>query len=156
MTRHALVGRRAGVELGRRLALQARREAARELDLRVRRVGWCNTPKVHAGFDVTSQLLTRSPTAVIAYNILAIGVIKGLRRTGVGVPTDASVVGFDNIILSEIVDPELTTVAAPLRDGHDRGHEPHRRPRRRHTEPRAHRHTGQAGGPGLDRSAQAE
>ncbi len=95
---------------------QALREAAYELELRVRRVGPCNTPTVHAGFDITPELLGHSPTAVIAYNdVLAIGVIKGLRRARVKVPDDVSVVGFDNVILSEIVDPELTTVAAPLR-----------------------------------------
>jgi DNA-binding LacI/PurR family transcriptional regulator len=95
---------------------QALREAAYELELRVRRVGPCQTPTVHAGFDVTPEVLAHSPTAVIAYNdVLAIGVIKGLRRARVRVPDDVSVVGFDNIVLSEIVDPELTTVAAPLR-----------------------------------------
>jgi LacI family transcriptional regulator len=95
---------------------QALREAAYELDLRVRRVGPCNTPTVHAGFDIASEVLAHSPTALIAFNdVLAIGVIKGLRRAGVVVPTDVSVVGFDNVVLSEIVDPELTTVAAPLR-----------------------------------------
>ena len=60
--------------------------------------------------------LGHSPTAVIAYNdVLAIGVIKGLRRARVRVPEDVSVIGFDNVLLAEIVDPELTTVAAPLR-----------------------------------------
>ena len=92
------------------------REAADELDLRVRRVGPCNTPTVHAGFDITTEVLSHSPTAVIAYNdVLAIGVIKGLRRARVRVPEEVSVIGFDNVVLSEIVDPELTTVAAPLR-----------------------------------------
>ncbi|MDQ6897063.1 MAG: LacI family transcriptional regulator [Actinomycetota bacterium] len=95
---------------------QALREAAYELELRVRRVGPCQTPTVHAGFDITPEVLAHSPTAVIAYNdVVAIGVIKGLRRARVSVPGDVSVVGFDNVILSEIVDPELTTVAAPLR-----------------------------------------
>ena len=45
---------------------------------------------------------------------MAIGIIKGMRRVGVRVPDDVSVIGFDNV-MSEIVDPELTTVAAPLR-----------------------------------------
>jgi LacI family transcriptional regulator len=46
---------------------------------------------------------------------MAIGVIKGMRRAGVQVPDDVSVIGFDNVALAEIVDPGLTTVAAPLR-----------------------------------------
>jgi len=46
---------------------------------------------------------------------MAIGVIRGVRRAGVRVPEDVSVIGFDNVALAEIVDPELTAVAAPLR-----------------------------------------
>jgi LacI family transcriptional regulator len=46
---------------------------------------------------------------------MAIGVIKGMRSAGVSVPDDISVIGFDNVVLSAIVEPELTTVAAPLR-----------------------------------------
>jgi DNA-binding LacI/PurR family transcriptional regulator len=53
---------------------------------------------------------------VVAYNdVLAIGVIKGLRRMGVVVPDDVSVVGVDNTLLAQVVEPELTTVASPLR-----------------------------------------
>ena len=91
-------------------------EACHELDLRVRRVGPCNVPTVHAGFDTAAEVLAQKPTAVISYNdVMAIGVIKGMRRAGVRVPDDVSVIGVDNVVLSEIVDPELTTVAAPLR-----------------------------------------
>jgi LacI family transcriptional regulator len=55
-------------------------------------------------------------TAVLAYNDqLAIGVMKGLRTLGLRVPDDVSVVGFDNIQFGEIIEPALTTVAAPLR-----------------------------------------
>jgi len=91
-------------------------EACHELELRLHRVGPCNVPTVHAGFDSTVEVLAQRPTAVIAYNdVMAIGVIKGMRRAGVRVPDDVSVIGFDNVALAEIVDPELTAVAAPLR-----------------------------------------
>ena len=43
---------------------------------------------------------------MLAYNdALAIGVIKGLTQLGVRVPGDVSVVGFDNVLLAEVVDP---------------------------------------------------
>jgi DNA-binding LacI/PurR family transcriptional regulator len=94
---------------------QALREAAVELDLKVRRIG-PNTPTVHAGFQVADDLVRDRATAVVAYNdLLAIGAMKGLKRLRVRVPADVSVVGFDNVVLAEIVEPGLTTVAAPLR-----------------------------------------
>ena len=92
------------------------REAAHELDVRVRRVGPVLEPTIAAGFRRGREILAQRTTAVVAYNdVLAIGVIKGLRRLGVVVPDDVSVVGVDNVLLAEVVEPELTTVASPLR-----------------------------------------
>ena len=90
------------------------RDAGRELGLDVRRIG-PNEPTMPAGFQAARRVADAGLTAVVAYNDqLAIGLIKGLRHLGVAVPTDISVVGFDNILLDEIVEPALTTVAAPL------------------------------------------
>ena len=93
----------------------ALREAAVELDVHVRRIGPCNTPTVQAGFGRAREVVEASSTAVIGYNdAVAIGVVKGLTRLGVAVPDEVSVVGFDNTLLADIIEPELTTVAAPL------------------------------------------
>jgi LacI family transcriptional regulator len=95
---------------------QALREAAFELELKVRRVGPTQQPTIAAGFARAGEIIAQRSTAVIAYNdVLAIGVIKGLHRAGLRVPEDVSVIGFDNILLAEVVEPELTTVASPLR-----------------------------------------
>jgi len=92
------------------------REAGVELDIKVRRVGPSSSPTIRAGFLRAKEIVAHSATAVIAYNdVLAIGVMKGLSRLGVRVPDDMSVVGFDNILLAEVIEPELTTVASPLR-----------------------------------------
>ena len=54
------------------------------------------------------------PTAVICVNdFMAFGVLKELRENGLRVPEDVSVTGYDNIRLSEFVDPPLTTVNIP-------------------------------------------
>ena len=54
------------------------------------------------------------PTAVIAVNdFMAFGVLKELRGSGLRVPGDVSVTGYDNIRLSEFVYPPLTTVNIP-------------------------------------------
>ena len=55
------------------------------------------------------------PDAVFAVSdTLAIGAMHGLRDAGLSVPTDVAVMGFDNIPLSTMVQPELTTVAQPM------------------------------------------
>jgi DNA-binding LacI/PurR family transcriptional regulator len=45
---------------------------------------------------------------------MAIGVLRQLREFGQRVPEDVSVTGFDNIALSEMMTPSLTTVHIPL------------------------------------------
>ncbi|WP_306204673.1 LacI family DNA-binding transcriptional regulator [Actinoplanes sp. RD1] len=93
---------------------RALREAATRLGLDVRRTG-PHEPTVLAGLSAARRVARADATAVLAYNdALAIGVMKGLRKLGVTVPAEVSVVGFDNILLDELVEPALTTVAAPL------------------------------------------
>jgi DNA-binding LacI/PurR family transcriptional regulator len=60
------------------------------------------------------------PTAVICVNdFMALGVLRRLRERGLRVPEDVSVVGYDNIHLSEFTYPALTTVNVPRdRIGH--------------------------------------
>lgn len=54
------------------------------------------------------------PSALIAVNdITGAGVIKGLTEKGFNVPKDYSVAGFDNIELSAMITPALTTVNQP-------------------------------------------
>jgi LacI family transcriptional regulator len=93
---------------------RALREAGAELELDVRRLG-PNEPTVLAGLSAARRVAHCDATAVLAYNdALAIGVMKGLRKIGIPVPEEVSVVGFDNIIFDELVEPTLTTIAAPL------------------------------------------
>lgn len=51
------------------------------------------------------------PTAVFApADLIAIGLIKGLTRSGLTVPTQVSVIGFDDLPVARQVTPELTTI----------------------------------------------
>jgi DNA-binding LacI/PurR family transcriptional regulator len=68
---------------------------------------------VAAGETGAAAVLRRRPqtTALICYNDLtAVGALRGLRSTGLRVPQDVSVVGFDDIELAPYVDPALTTI----------------------------------------------
>lgn len=74
------------------------------------------------GLRATRHLLASgfAPTAIVCVNdFMALGVIKALRETGLAVPQDVSVVGCDNISLSEFACPALTTIDIPrTRIGH--------------------------------------
>jgi LacI family transcriptional regulator len=50
-------------------------------------------------------------TAVFATaDIIAVGAIKGFRKSGLNIPKDMSIVGFDDIHLARLAEPSLTTV----------------------------------------------
>jgi DNA-binding LacI/PurR family transcriptional regulator len=56
------------------------------------------------------------PTALVCFNdMMAIGVLKGLREAGIQVPDEFSVTGFDNIVFSAFTNPPLTTFDQPKR-----------------------------------------
>jgi len=59
--------------------------------------------------------LVDPPTAVLAINdMYALGSYAGAHDLGLRVPDDISIVGFDDIVLADIIDPPLTTVRQPL------------------------------------------
>lgn len=94
---------------------QAMREAAHELGLRARRLGPFS-PTQAGGLAAARALADAPSTAAIAYNdLMAIGLMRGLVNLGIRIPEDVSVVGFDNIFGADFCTPQLTTVAAPLR-----------------------------------------
>lgn len=58
--------------------------------------------------------LADAPTAIFAYNDRsAFGCYQAIRAAGLRVGADVSVVGFDDIVMAEWVDPPLTTVHQP-------------------------------------------
>ena len=76
------------------------------------------------GYVPMKQLLetTRDFTAVFCFNdIAAIGAIRALSEAGLRVPTDVSVVGFDDIQSAAFCTPSLTTVRQPLNEMGKRG-----------------------------------
>ncbi len=69
-----------------------------------------------SGAEAMAQLLAlpQPPTAVfVASDTVALGALQAARRSGRQVPDDLALVGFDDVSLSEFVDPPLTTVRLP-------------------------------------------
>jgi len=74
-------------------------------------------PTPMLGYPVAKQLLARKKpfTALFAYNdISAIGAIRAFQESGLRVPQDISVMGFDDIPGAAFNNPGLTTVRQPL------------------------------------------
>lgn len=71
-------------------------------------------PSGEAGADALLRAPIR-PTAIFAANdAMALGALVSAARQGVRVPSELSVVGFDDISSATVVSPQLTTVRQPL------------------------------------------
>jgi DNA-binding LacI/PurR family transcriptional regulator len=71
-------------------------------------------PRFDGGVAAADQVLATGASAVFGYNdLVAIGMLSRFAARGVAVPGRISVLGFDDIVLSEMVSPSLTTLAQP-------------------------------------------
>jgi DNA-binding LacI/PurR family transcriptional regulator len=69
------------------------------------------------GYPPVRDLLSRTHdfTAIFCFNdTSAIGAIRAIEDAGLNCPRDISVIGFDDIIVAEYLNPRLTTVRQPL------------------------------------------
>jgi len=98
---------------GYRLAMQ---QADR--DWRESWVEYC-PPSVEGGLDAAIVLLTAHPEldALLCYNdLVAVGALQAAANLGQVVPNDIAITGFDDIPLSALVTPSLTTCHVPVQD----------------------------------------
>jgi LacI family transcriptional regulator len=82
--------------------------------------------------------LAEPPTAIFCTNnLLSLGALRGLRASGIRVPQDVALVGFDDVVSFDLLDPPLTVAAQPTEEIargaasllYERIAEPDRRPR---------------------------
>ena len=65
------------------------------------------------GIEAASEYVRRGrkqTAAFVTADVMAMGMVKGLLQHGVRIPDDLSIVGFDDVYLSEMCYPSLTTV----------------------------------------------
>jgi DNA-binding LacI/PurR family transcriptional regulator len=70
-----------------------------------------------SGYKLTEDLIRqkRSFTALLAFDDMsAFGAIRALSKSGIRVPEQCSVIGFDDVATSAIYTPSLTTVRQPM------------------------------------------
>jgi len=68
-----------------------------------------------SGFDIACSILntSRMPEAVFCANDqMAIGFLRGMQQRGLSAPHDVAVVGFDNIPLTQYMQPTVSTIGA--------------------------------------------
>jgi DNA-binding LacI/PurR family transcriptional regulator len=72
-------------------------------------------PSFDGGVAAADLVIASGATAVVAFNdLMALGALSRLQARGVRVPDDLSVVGIDDIPMSGMSNPALTTVAQPV------------------------------------------
>jgi LacI family repressor for deo operon, udp, cdd, tsx, nupC, and nupG len=74
---------------------------------------------VESGSEAAGRLFAgeNRPTAIFCFSDeMAMGVLDHARRTGIRVPQDLSVIGFDDIRFARYTEPALTTIAQPMRE----------------------------------------
>jgi DNA-binding LacI/PurR family transcriptional regulator len=75
----------------------------------------CESLSFPSGYEKTKEILRKNKkiTALFCVNDeMAAGALRAAREMGRRVPSELSVVGFDNITMSNYTDPPLTTVSA--------------------------------------------
>jgi LacI family transcriptional regulator len=68
-----------------------------------------------SGYErIRNRTLDKSMTAIFCGNdLIAIGAMNALKEKNIRIPEDISIVGFDDIYISSLVTPALTTVTQP-------------------------------------------
>jgi LacI family transcriptional regulator, repressor for deo operon, udp, cdd, tsx, nupC, and nupG len=116
----ALGHERIGLVLGPEDHMPSRRKLAAFTEA-AERAGIRAAPVEHGLFSLeggqaaTTRMLRQGVTGIIcASDVLALGSIRAVRRAGLTVPGDVSVVGFDDSPWLNCTDPPLTTVRQPI------------------------------------------
>ncbi len=90
------------------------RDVSKAVGLEFRRIGPFE-PTMSGGVQAAKVWRERPTDAVIAYNdLMALSFMRHVQSTGVVVPDDLQIVGFDDLLASSLVRPKLTTVVGPF------------------------------------------
>lgn len=71
---------------------------------------------IEDGYAITNHALNRGLefSAIVCFNdMLAMGVLKSLHENNLSVPSDVEVFGYDNLYMSQFMQPSLSTVDVP-------------------------------------------
>lgn len=69
-----------------------------------------------SGFNAMKELLQLSPiptSVFVASDVVAVGAIQAIKQSGLNIPGDIEIIGFDDIPMAEYFDPPLSTIHLP-------------------------------------------
>jgi len=75
-----------------------------------------NSFSIQNGYVETKMLINKKnrPTAIFAMsNTIALGAYKAIKESGLTVPKDISIIGFDNYLYLDYIEPPMTRIAQP-------------------------------------------
>ena len=102
-----------------KLRLRAFEEVTKDLNIYNEHLIFQSEFTINGGMKATEEIINSSNTVdAIFYSsdVMALGGFKLLTRKGYKIPEDIAIMGYDNINISDLVEPELTTVAQPIYD----------------------------------------
>jgi DNA-binding LacI/PurR family transcriptional regulator len=96
--------------------LRAFRECGVRASRRLIRMG---APKPEGGYGLARELLRLEPRPTALFvdnNMMMLGALQAIRESGLSVPEELSVVGFDDMPWATLLNPPLTVVAQPTQE----------------------------------------
>ncbi len=72
---------------------------------------------LNGGYITAKRLIKKHPNIraiFIANDLMAISALDAIKSEGLRIPEDIAIVGFDNIAMSALVEPKLTTISQPI------------------------------------------
>lgn len=77
------------------------------------------TPSMEGAYADMLEIIKNNEQLAPCYfadnDLIAIGAMKALKKNGYKIPSDICIVGFDNLPVSSVVEPSLTTIHVPKR-----------------------------------------
>ena len=79
-------------------------------------ITYYNNFQTETGYDGTLKILKNNQMDAIfcGNDLIAIGAMKALKELKIRVPDDIRIIGFDDILFSEHLEPSLTTIKQPI------------------------------------------
>lgn len=73
------------------------------------------SPSYIDGYKVAKEILQKKPEVILCINdVLALGILKYCLEHDIAVPKDIALAGFDDLWVSSLISPQLTTVRQPV------------------------------------------